>query len=102
MTTPYVLWQVFQFGLLTLLAFRITRLLISDTILDVPRGWLTRKVKADSYLADLLTCPWCLSVWLTLAVYLISIHLCHLDIALPVLQAVGTMTITGMFGEDYS
>lgn len=75
-------------------AFRITRLVVEDTITDPIRGWFYdlvwdsenprtvtlpdgRRVLVPSprhggfltWLYDLVTCPWCLGVWVSVAVY---------------------------------
>lgn len=42
---------------------RLTRLLQTDTILDRPRARV-RTWLGDWKVAELLWCPWCLSVWL--------------------------------------
>lgn len=65
---------------------RITRLLTEDR---VPVGWLRDRVKRgawsrhdasramheEPYLVELLECPWCMSVWVALAVFLLLRHL---------------------------
>lgn len=45
-----------------LAVYRVVRLLQEDTILDRPRGWVERRIEGHKS-AELLTCPWCLSVW---------------------------------------
>ncbi|AVM01899.1 hypothetical protein C6V83_18140 [Gordonia iterans] len=50
--------------LLTLgLIMRITRLLVVDEILHRPRTWLCVKLGLSNPIAYLLTCSWCMSVW---------------------------------------
>lgn len=52
---------------LTLLATaRVTRLVTEDTLLDPPRTWALGKLLArnpEHKVAYLLTCPWCVSVY---------------------------------------
>lgn len=43
---------------------RITRLITSDYIARHARAWVIRRLGPDHDLAYLVTCPWCLSVWL--------------------------------------
>lgn len=47
---------------------RLTRLVVLDVILDRPREWLLgdghTPSRAPEWLATLLGCPWCVSVWL--------------------------------------
>lgn len=40
---------------------RITRLVTEDTIFDTPRAWLQER--APDWLAYLIVCPWCVSVY---------------------------------------
>lgn len=53
---------------------RITHLLANDLILDRPRIWVIRKV-GNEWFADLITCQWCLSIWIAFAASAISIPL---------------------------
>lgn len=45
---------------------RSVRLIVDDTLLDVPRDWLLPKL--GKYPKKLLTCPWCLSAWISAGV----------------------------------
>lgn len=40
--------------------FRLTRLLVEDDVLSRPRYWLAKR---SEWLGRLLSCPWCVSVW---------------------------------------
>ena len=60
---------------LTLVSFRITRLLIDDTILDRPRQWVERKFMprggikrraGHPKLLELMGCNWCLGIYVSL------------------------------------
>ncbi len=42
----------------------LTRLVVADTIADRPREWLSRSEAVEK----LITCPWCVSFWLSIAV----------------------------------
>jgi hypothetical protein len=56
--------------IVTLAVHRLTRLALFDR---VPFGALREKLinrKPDGYIAELLTCPWCLGWWVSLAVVL--------------------------------
>ena len=44
---------------------RLTRLVYEDTIFDGPRNWLLGWV--PNKVAELLTCPWCISAYTTAA-----------------------------------
>lgn len=41
---------------------RLTHLVTTDYILDRPRAWIG--AHAPTSIAYLITCPWCLSIWL--------------------------------------
>lgn len=54
-------------ALLTVLAVaRVTRLITTDYILSAPRRWFVRKAGLQSPLSYLVTCPWCMSIWVGL------------------------------------
>jgi hypothetical protein len=63
--------------LLSGLTFRVVWLwqqdIITEPARDVVHGWLDRHAEAGSpvaaWLFDLLTCPWCLSVWVAAVAY---------------------------------
>lgn len=53
----------------SLITYRITRLLVTDTILDTPRIWfhqilLGKTGKIRLWFYELVTCKFCLSVWI--------------------------------------
>lgn len=48
--------------ILTALAtYRLTRLITADRILQAPRAWI---VQRSRWLGYLVTCDWCLSIWI--------------------------------------
>ena len=49
---------------LALAVYRITRLIVLDTIFDRPRDWASQKA---IWLETLVTCPWCAGFWISLA-----------------------------------
>jgi len=54
----------FEFTILALAVFRITRLVTTDTIFDSARNrWWGRFPPHTSKLGYLITCNWCSSVW---------------------------------------
>jgi hypothetical protein len=63
---------VFVFVLLSLSVFRLTRLVVFDTF--PPVEWVrdrlageARKAWSPYWLSELLSCPWCASGWISLA-----------------------------------
>lgn len=51
-----------------LAAYRITRLIIEDEVLDAPRNAVFERIKPNGYLYTLLTCYWCLGFWVSILV----------------------------------
>ena len=76
-----VIPPIYQFALLTLVAYRIWRLLAEDEILNRPRRWLVRlpltwdegdplpKSYRNEW-AIFFQCPWCLGFWVCLGTYI--------------------------------
>ncbi|AYR02648.1 hypothetical protein J1766_gp12 [Gordonia phage Bizzy] len=59
--------------LLTILfVWRVTRLIIADAILDRPRNWVVLRYGPDQWFAYLITCAWCVSVWVAAATFVAS------------------------------
>ncbi|EKD58378.1 MAG: hypothetical protein ACD_56C00141G0008 [uncultured bacterium] len=60
---------VFDFFMLTLATFRITRLLVHDLVLDFVRDQFENSTHGLGLtLHDLLDCPWCTGAWVALFV----------------------------------
>jgi hypothetical protein len=65
---------VFEFVILGLATFRITRLFTRDTILEAPRNrFWDRFPPESSKLGYLFTCEWCLSVWIASLLFISAI-----------------------------
>ena len=73
--------SVYVFALLSLIAYRVWRLLAEDAILDKPRRKLVRLPytwdEGDAFpknyreeWAIFFNCPWCLGAWVSLATYI--------------------------------
>lgn len=81
----------------TLFIFRVTHFITADTFPPMAR---LRSIFLDHIRPpydDLIICPWCVSLWLSILLYL---PLCHLiDIPLPVFQAAASSALTGMLSE---
>jgi hypothetical protein len=54
--------------ILALFVYRVTRLITIDEIFVPVRALVWDKTKAGSHLAYLVTCPWCISLWVALPV----------------------------------
>ena len=58
-----------HFLVLALMVYRLTRLIIVDTIFTPVREWIfSKKPPHSSSLGYLFTCEWCISLWLALPV----------------------------------
>lgn len=67
MTIP--IWL--QLLLYALAIARVTGLIVTDSLTEAPRdallGWLDdRPATLGSYIATLITCPWCAGMWVSL------------------------------------
>lgn len=76
--------------LLSAAVYRVTRFLILDTLIFEQRRWVKLKLMGSGdvgpirvKLLDLLSCPYCLSVWVAVAAVLITQQ--FVSIPLPVL-----------------
>lgn len=76
---------VFAFFLLIGLTYRLSRLVIADTITEWPRAQVMSRLSPESKLRTLLSCFWCVSFWLGLFVYGAWLWLpaLTLDVAVP-------------------
>lgn len=54
------------FVVLVLATARLTRLIHFDDITIPVRMWIDRKFGEQSFLSQLVWCPWCVSVWVSL------------------------------------
>lgn len=46
-----------------LAVYRVTTLIVDDSILSAPRSWV---VKKSEWGMQLITCPWCVSFWIAI------------------------------------
>lgn len=61
----------FEFIILALATYRVTRLVTRDVIMDSFRNWFWKKWSPEeSKLGYLLTCEWCLSIWVASLFYI--------------------------------
>lgn len=69
-----------------LAAYRLTRLVNEDTILDRPRSWFF--MHAPAFFAEMIGCPYCIGFWIAgLVVAAIDVFV---PVAMPVLYWLAT------------
>ena len=66
---------VFYFILMGLFSWRITHLLIDDTIMERPVNWIYKISRSNKYINKLLTCYYCLGFWVALSTYVLNMTL---------------------------
>lgn len=74
---------------LGLVVYRVTRFIVLDTLVDVPRDWVHNRLMSTKrrwgpYLAKLIGCPWCVSVWVSAGAVALTMILTNHDIVMPV------------------
>jgi len=61
--------SVLHVVILSLFAYRLTRLIVLDEILNPVRDWIwDRKPPHSSQIGYFFTCPWCVSMWVALPI----------------------------------
>lgn len=59
--------QVFDAAVDVAATYRLTKLVIDDRLVEAPREWLFERFPPEStYIGYLVTCPWCVSMWVGL------------------------------------
>ena len=87
------------FLLITLAAYRLTRIITVDKVTERPRAWAEDRA-ADGHpkLAYFVTCPWCVSMYVAAAVVAITDLIA--SVPLPGLQALAASTVCGLIGAE--
>lgn len=67
--------NIFRFVLLTLSAYRLTRLITTDAITEDFRDWVGKHFGEKSKWFTLVGCPWCVGVYISSAVFLVERYL---------------------------
>ncbi len=70
--------SVFDFIILSLATYRLTRLLIYDKVLNFIRDKIVQSTSEKGWIKSsqyFLTCPWCAGVWMSL--FITSLYLYH-------------------------
>lgn len=83
----YLLWQqklfitqlgIFDFIIISLASYRLTRLLVYDKVLNFIRDKIVKSTSEKGWMVSsryFLTCPWCAGVWMSL--FITSLYLYH-------------------------
>jgi hypothetical protein len=95
------LWfQVAQFALLSLVAYRLQRIVTADSW--PPTKWFREKLETtygeESHTYTLFTCPWCYGFWVTVAVFSWACYL--VSVRWPVAQTIAASVVVGKLGRD--
>lgn len=87
------------FALMGLAAYRATRLLIRDEILEGPRDLLGNWLEEHAHpkLSYLITCPWCVGAYVSAGTVLLVDR--YTSIALPVLQGFALSAVVGLLSK---
>lgn len=86
------------FLIVALAAYRVTRLVTLDRISQPAREWLKRRAKrADARLAYLVTCPWCVGMYVSAAA--VALADIWTSMPLPVAQWLACSTVVGLMGS---
>lgn len=82
--------------------YRVTRFIILDTLINEQRRWVKFKLIGDGSpgpvrvkLLDLLSCPYCLSVWIALGA--VALTMPFADVPMPVWTWLATCTASLAF-----
>jgi hypothetical protein len=85
--------------IVALAAYRITRLIVTDAILDAPRNWLF--THSPTKIAELLDCPHCVGVWVggVAAVFYLVARVVTVWLALPFAFAAVVSLVAALDGR---
>lgn len=90
-------------GLVMLATFRLTRFVVDDTF--PPMRWLRDRIafrarkqghRVADFFDELITCPWCASIWIAAGVTWATDRLLAGGLTAPVLVALAASGITGI------
>lgn len=88
-------YPIFQFLLLALVVYRVTRFVCADAFppVAVPREWLIRKLGEDHPISYLVTCMWCASAYISAGTVALFDH--YVSVPMPFAQAIAASAVTG-------
>ncbi len=89
------LGPVFQFVLVVLVTYRVTRLICADAfpLIAIPREWLIRKLGDAHWGSYLATCMWCASMYVAAGV--VALFDRYYSVPMPVAQVFAASALTG-------
>jgi hypothetical protein len=87
--------QIFQFLLIILVTYRVTRLIAADAfpLIAIPREWIMRKLGDDHWVSYAISCMWCASMYVATGVVLLFDH--YGSVPMPVAQIFASSAMTG-------
>jgi hypothetical protein len=74
-----------------LAAFRLTRIITTDTIADNFRQWLWSKYDPSTKLGYLITCNWCTGFWVSVLIVLGALVLPQLTFVVSLVLAISAL-----------
>jgi hypothetical protein len=95
---PDVLSWLILIVVLGLVVYRVTRFIVLDTLIETPReavhNWLmTRKGWWGPKIAELVGCPWCVSVWVSAGAIAATEWFTDTDVIMPVWAWLGAAAV---------
>lgn len=86
---------IFQFVLVVLVTYRVTRLIAADAfpLIAIPREWVLRKLGDDHWFSYLITCMWCASMYVATGV--VALFDRYTSVPMPVAQVFAASALTG-------
>lgn len=79
--------------ILALAVYRISRLIIEDTVLENAREWVWKRHRSDQGIGYLITCYWCTSFWVSSLVVL-----AYIIVPVPTIAACLVMALSAITG----
>lgn len=95
MSVADVLFAFFQFLVMSLVVYRVTRFVAADAfpLIAVPREWVFHKLGDDHWFSYLISCMWCASVYVAAGTTALFDH--YTSVPLPYAQALAASALTG-------
>lgn len=84
------------FVLMSLAAYRLTRIVTLDVVTTRPRKWL--QTRADGKLEYFVTCPWCVGWYVSAGI--VAITAAATSVPLPLLQFLAVACLVGLIGAN--